>query len=83
MDGCMVWLIKAMSFTNLSPDNMCPSWIITVEPTGKMAMQKSEGAFSFHNRLPYCIMFIVFILSLLFGLVWFLMFCFVGFLFLP
>lgn len=82
MDGCMVWLVKAMTFTNLSPDNMCPSWI-TVEPTEKMAMQKSEGAFSSHNRLPYCIMFIVFILSLLFGLVWFLMFCFVGFLFLP
>lgn len=45
-----------------------------------MAMQKSEGAFSSHNRLLYCIMFIMFILSLLFGLVWFLvLFCWVSF----
>lgn len=71
MDGCMVWVVKAMTFTNLSPDKMCP-WI-TVEPTGKMSMQKSEGVFTSHWQ---SVMFITFILSLLFGLVWFLIFCF-------
>lgn len=67
----MVWVLKAMNSNELSPDKMCP-WI-TVEPTGKVSMQKSGGVFSSHWQ---SVMFITSILSSLFDLVWFLIFCF-------